>query len=98
LEYRKEIIEFTTMNRLPGMFVGKKWVSEGGLMSYGDSLPERYRRAASLTDGIFRGETRLDSPVEQPTVFELVVNLRTAKVMDLPISPVLLARAHEVIE
>jgi putative ABC transport system substrate-binding protein len=98
LEYRKEIISFTLKSRLPSMFVGKEWVTEGGLMSYGDRLPERYRRAADLVDRILKGEKPADLPVEQPTRFEFVVNLRTAQAINLKISPVLLARADEVIE
>jgi putative tryptophan/tyrosine transport system substrate-binding protein len=98
LEYRKEIIAFTLKAHLPSMFVGKEWVTEGGLMSYGDRLPERYRRAADLVDRILKGEKPADLPVEQPTKFELVLNLKTARAMNLNIPPTLLMRADEVIE
>ena len=98
LEYRKEIIDFTLRNKLPSMFVGKEWVEEGGLMSYGDRLPERYRRAADLVDKVLRGAKPADIPVEQPTTFELAVNLRTARSMGLALSPAFLARADLVIE
>jgi putative ABC transport system substrate-binding protein len=98
LEHRKEIISFTLKNRLPSMFVGKEWVTEGGLMSYGDRLPERYRRAADLVDRILKGEKPADLPVEQPTRFEFIINLRTAQAINLKIPPVLLTRADEVIE
>ena len=98
LEYRKEIIDFALRQRLPAMFVGKEWVEEGGLMSYGDRLPERYRRAADLVDKILKGTKPADLPVEQPTTFELVVNLKTAKAIGLALPPAFLARADQVIE
>lgn len=98
LEYRKEIIDFTLRNKLPAMFVGKEWVEEGGLMSYGDRLPERYRRAADLVDKVLRGTKPADIPVEQPTTFELAVNLKTAKAIGLTLPPAFLARADLVVE
>jgi len=98
LEYRKEIIDFTLRNKLPSMFVGKEWVEEGGLMSYGDRLPERYRRAADLVDKVLRGTRPADIPVEQPTTFELAINLKTAKAIGLNLSPAFLTRADLVIE
>jgi putative ABC transport system substrate-binding protein len=98
LDYRKEIIGFTLKERLPSMFVGKEFVEEGGLMSYGDRLPDRYRRAADIVDRIFKGTKPSDIPVEQPTTFELVVNLKTAKTIGLALPPAFLARADLVIE
>jgi len=98
LEHRKEIIGFALRERIPGMFVGKEWVEEGGLMSYGDRLPERYRRAADLVDKVLRGTKPADLPVEQPTTFELAVNLKTAKAIGLSLPPAFLARADLVIE
>ena len=98
LEYRKEIIDFALHNKLPSMFVGKEWVDEGGLMSYGDRLPERYRRAADLVDKVLRGTKPADIPVEQPTTFELAVNLKTAKALGLTLPAAFLARADLVIE
>jgi putative ABC transport system substrate-binding protein len=98
LEFRKEIIDFTLRHKLPSMFVGKEWVEEGGLMSYGDRLPERYRRAADLVARILRGAKPADLPVEQPTTFELVINLKTAKALGLTIPLMLIARADAVIE
>ena len=98
LENRKGIIDFALQNKLPSMFVGKEWVEEGGLMSYGDRLPERYRRAADIVDKVLRGTKPADIPVEQPTTFELAVNLRTAKSIGLILSPAFLARADLVIE
>jgi putative ABC transport system substrate-binding protein len=98
LEYRKEIIEFALHSKVPGMFVGKEWVEEGGLMSYGDRLPERYRRAADLVDKVLKGIRPADLPVEQPTTFELAVNLTTAKAVGVTFSPAFLARVDLVIE
>jgi len=98
LEYRKEIIDFALRNKLPSMFVGKEWVEEGGLLSYGDRLPERYRRAADIVDKVLRGMKPSDIPVEQPTIFELAVNLKTAKAIGITLSPAFLARADLVIE
>jgi putative tryptophan/tyrosine transport system substrate-binding protein len=98
LEYRKEIIGFTLQERLPTMYVGKEWVEEGGLISYGDRLPERYRRAADLVDKVLKGTKPADLPVEQPTTFELVINLKTAKAIGLTLSPAFLTRADQVIE
>jgi putative ABC transport system substrate-binding protein len=98
LRHRKQIIDFALRERLPSMFVGKEWVQEGGLMAYGDSLPDRYRRAASIVDRILHGAKPADLPVEQPTKFELFVNLKTAKAIGLAIPETFLARADEVFE
>jgi putative ABC transport system substrate-binding protein len=98
LQHRKQIIDFALRERLPSMFVGKEWVQEGGLMAYGDSLPDRYRRAASIVDRILHGAKPADLPVEQPTKFELFVNLKTAKAIGLAIPETFLARADEVFE
>jgi len=99
LQYRKQIVEFALRTRLPSMFVGKEWVQDGGLMSYGDRLPERYRRAAQIIDRILKGgEKPADIPVDQPTIFELAVNLKTAKAIRISIPPAFLTRADEVIE
>jgi putative ABC transport system substrate-binding protein len=98
LEYRKEIIDFALRNKLPSMFVTREWVEEGGLLSYGDRLPERYRRAADIVDKVLRGTKPSDIPVEQPTTFELAVNVKTAKAIGLTLSPAFLARADLVVE
>ena len=98
LQNRKEIIDFTNQNRLTGMFAGKEWVRLGGLMSYGESLPDMYYRAAYFVDQIFRGTKPADLPVEQPAQLEFVLNLKTAKALGLTIPPSVLARADEVIE
>jgi putative ABC transport system substrate-binding protein len=80
------------------MFVWKEWVEEGGLMCYRVRLPEWYRRAASYVDKILRGAKPADLPMEQPTLFELVFNLTTAKAIGVTIAPALISRADEVIE
>ena len=98
LQHRKQIIDFGLRERVPSMFVGKEWVQEGGLMSYGDRLPERYRRAAQIVDRILKGEKPADLPVDQPTNFELVINLKTAKMLGLEVPWFLQQRADEVIE
>jgi ABC-type uncharacterized transport system substrate-binding protein len=84
--------------RLPAVYNAKEHVEAGGLVSYGPNYPDLYRRAAEYVDKILRGAKPGDIPVEQPTKFELVVNLTTAKALGLTIPPGLLARADEVIE
>jgi putative ABC transport system substrate-binding protein len=98
LQHRIEIIDFAIRERLPGMFVAKEWVELGGLMSYGESLPEMYRRGAYFVDRILKGANPADLPVEQVTKFELVLNLKTAKAIGLTIPETILVRADEVIE
>jgi putative tryptophan/tyrosine transport system substrate-binding protein len=83
---------------LPSMFPRRQFVEAGGLMSYGPNYPDMFRRAAAFVDKILRGAEPADIPVEQPTRFELVVNLSTAKRLGLTIPPSILARADEVIE
>jgi putative tryptophan/tyrosine transport system substrate-binding protein len=84
--------------RLPTMHVFREGVEAGGLMSYGPSVPDLFRRAADYVDKILRGAKPGELPVEQPTKFDLIINLTTAKALGLEVPPMLLARADEVIE
>jgi ABC-type uncharacterized transport system substrate-binding protein len=93
----KRIVEYAAKNKLPNIFHSKDFVEVGGLMSYGAEFGELYRRAAVYVDKILRGAKPADLPAEQPTRFELVINLKTAKQMGLTIPPNVLARADKVI-
>jgi ABC-type uncharacterized transport system substrate-binding protein len=84
--------------RMPTIYVQREYVDAGGLVSYGANFPDLFRRAAEIVDKVLRGTKPADIPVEQPTKFELVINLTTAKALGLEVPPMLLARADEVLE
>jgi putative tryptophan/tyrosine transport system substrate-binding protein len=96
--HERQIATAALEARLPTMFASRSWIDAGGLISFGASFVERFRRSANLVDKILRGTKPADIPVEQPTTFELVINLKTAKALGLMVPPALLARADEVIE
>ena len=96
--YTRQVVEFAAQHQLPTMFQSSGPVAEGGLMYYGPSLTETYRRAASYVDRILKGTKPADLPVEQPMKFELVLNLKTAKALGITIPPDLLMLADKVIQ
>jgi putative tryptophan/tyrosine transport system substrate-binding protein len=96
--HRKELVKAALKHRLPGCYWAREYVEEGGLLTYSTDTIEFRRRAAAFIDKILRGARPSDLPVEQPTKFELVINLKTAKALGLTIPPSLLARADQVIE
>jgi ABC-type uncharacterized transport system substrate-binding protein len=95
---RQRVVDFAAQRRLPGMYPYRNSVVAGGLMSYGVSDVESWRRSAELVGKILKGAKPADLPVEQPTKFELVINLKTAKAIGLTIPQSLLLQATEVIE
>jgi ABC-type uncharacterized transport system substrate-binding protein len=95
--HRKEIVGLATKNRLPAIYNREEFVEDGGLMSYGTSYPALFRRAATYVDKILKGRKPADLPVEQPTKFEFIINLKAAKQIGLTIPPNVLARADKVI-
>ena len=95
---RQQIVDLTKKHGTLAIYATREFVDVGGLISYAVSYPDLYRRAAGYVDRIFRGAKPADLPVEQPTKFELVINLETAKALGLTVPPALLARADELIE
>jgi putative ABC transport system substrate-binding protein len=95
---RELIVELVLRNRLPSVFQNREFAEAGGLFSYAPSTAANYERAAVFVDKILKGAKPADLPVEQPTTFELVINIKTAKALGLTIPPSLLARADQVIE
>jgi putative ABC transport system substrate-binding protein len=96
--HQTRIAEFANKNRLPAMYPHREYAETGGLMAYGPDLRDNFRRAATYVDKILKGAKPADLPVEQPTKFELVINLKTAKALGLTIPQSLLLRADEVIQ
>jgi putative tryptophan/tyrosine transport system substrate-binding protein len=94
----RRIVELAASARLPVIYPFRSFVEEGGLMSYGVNLADNFRRAASFVDRILKGASPADLPVEEPTKFELVINMKTVKALGITIPPTLLARTDEVIE
>jgi len=96
--HSKEIVELALKHRLPGMYPTRQFAEEGGLMAYGPLISHLYYRAATYIDKILKGAKPADLPIEQPTKFELAINLKTAKQIDLTIPPNVLARADKIIK
>ena len=92
------IINLAAQHRLPAIYPIRRLVSLGGLMSYGPDTADQYRRAAGYIDRILKGEEPADLPVQQPTKYELAINMKTAEALGLTVPPSILARADEVIE
>jgi putative ABC transport system substrate-binding protein len=92
------IVDFAAKEGLPALYDVKEFVQAGGLMSYGQGFADLFRRVHYYVDRILKGAKPADLPVEQPTKFELTINLKTARALDLQVPPTLLARTDEVIE
>ena len=97
IAYRTQIAELAIKNRLPATYIAAEFVDDGGLMSYGVSVNDLFRRAATYVDKILKGRTPADLPIEQPMKFEFIVNLKAAKQIGLTVPPNVLVRADKVI-
>jgi putative ABC transport system substrate-binding protein len=95
---RRRLVDLAAKHRLPAVYVWREFVDAGGLMAYGPNLADLWRRAATYVDKILKGAKPADLPVEQPSKFELVINLKAAKALGLTIPQSLLGRADEVIQ
>jgi putative tryptophan/tyrosine transport system substrate-binding protein len=98
LVHRELIVALAARHKLPAIYFNRVFVADGGLISYGPDFVDQYRRAAGYVDRILKGEKPADMPVQAPTKYDLIVNLKTAKTLGLTVPPPLLARADEVSE
>jgi len=97
-QYKNQIVDFTNRTQLPAVFPFREFTELGGLMSYGPNLPDMFRMGASYVDKILKGAKPADLPIEQPTKFQFVINLKTAKALGIAVPLTLLSTADEVIE